>query len=212
MKKRLLIVILLVFTVTAGFCQQLTPGAASAVEEQAYAPRKLSYHLALGSQFTSVSGYGSGLSSYITPQFSYRLNKRLSIGAGISVIQTNYFNGKSYFREQPGKGSNESFTSAMIFIDGQYSVSRNLTISGSAWKLFPITQDPLPYNPFNPVSSRGAQGVDLNLGYKIGEHMYIQAGFRYTDGLSPYYNDPFNRSRFTADPFISQPPFGIPRW
>jgi hypothetical protein len=175
-------------------------------------PKKFDYHVTLGSQFTSVSGFGSALNTYITPRISYNVNKRLSIGGGISIIQTNYFQARSFYQNEQTPYSNGNFTSAMVFIDGQYIVNKRLTIYGSAYKQIPITQDPLPYNPFNPVSSKGAQGVNFNVGYRIGEHMYIQAGFRYSEGTNPYYNDPFNRNPFMNDSFGSPSCFGVPRW
>ena len=177
-----------------------------------FQPKKFNYNLTLGSEFSSFSGFGSALNTYVAPRVSYNVNKRLSIGGGISVIQTNYFNVKSYSRDGQPFSTSGNFTSGMIFVNGQYLVNDRLTISGSAYKQFPISKDPLPYNPFNPVSSRGAQGIDLNVGYRIGNNMYIQAGFRYSDGQNPYYADPFNRSPFMNDSYGSQYGFGVPRW
>ena len=158
--------------------------------------KKFDYGLTLGSQFTSVSGFGSGLNTYIAPHFSYSLNKRLSIGGGISITTTNYFNARSWFQNEQFAGSNGNFTNATVFVNGQYLVNDRLTLYGSAFKIFPVNKDPLPYSPFNPVSRNGAQGVNFNVDYKIGEHIHIQAGFRYSQGLNPYntnsyYNDPF---------------------
>lgn len=175
-------------------------------------PRKFDYGVTLGSVFSTASGYGSALNTYVTPRISYNVNKRLAIGGGISIIQTNLFNVTSpLFREQ-SSGYNGNFTSAVLFVDGQYLVNSRLTLSGSAFKQIPITQNPLPYNPFSPVSAKGAQGINFNVGYKIGEHMYIQAGFRYSEGLNPYYTDPLHRNSFLDDSFGSQPGYGIPRW
>jgi hypothetical protein len=180
--------------------------------DQRVQPRKVNYSVTLGSQFTAASGYGSALTTYITPRVSYNLSSRLRIGGGMSVIQTNYFKARSYFHNEQASFNNGNFTSAMIFIDGQYMVNNRLTLYGSAYKQFPVSKDPLPYNPFNPVSSRGAQGVNFDVVYKIGDHIYIQGGFRYSDGINPYYADPFNRNPFSNDSYGPQPGFGIPRW
>ena len=210
--KRLPVLAFMFFLMTTAYCQ-VSPGDSVAGNGQHFfQPKKFGYGLTLGSQFTSVSGFGSGLSTYVTPHFSYNLNKRLSVGVGISIIQTNYFNTRSYAPNELTASGNGNFTSALIFVDGQYIVNERLTITGSAFKQFPITHDPLPYNPFNPVSANGAQGIDFNVGYKVGNHMYIQAGFRYSEGLNPYYRDPFNRNPFMNESFGTPPGFGIPRW
>ncbi|MFZ4522803.1 MAG: hypothetical protein ACOYNC_13925 [Bacteroidales bacterium] len=180
--------------------------------ERLFQPKKMDYHLTLGSQFSSVSGFGSALNTYVAPHLSYNVSKRFRIGAGISIIQTNYFNARSFYGSEQGATTSSNFTSATISIDGQYILSNRLTIYGSAYKQFPVTHDPLPYNPFNPVSSRGAQGVNVNLLYKIGDHVFIQAGFRYQDGVNPFYSDPFNRGTFMNDGYGVQSCFGTPRW
>ena len=194
------------------FCQDMAGDSLSGNDQHLFQSKKFDYGLTLGSQFTSVSGYGSALQTYVTPHFSYNLNKRLSIGGGISVIQTNYLKSRSYFQNEQTPGNNGNFTSGMVFIDGQYIVNKHLTVSGSAYKQFPVSQDPLPYNPFNPVSSRGAQGLNFNVSYRINDHMFIQAGFRYSDGTNPNYSDPFNRNPFLNDSYGMQSGFGIPRW
>ncbi len=177
-----------------------------------FQPKKFDYGVTLGSEFTSTSGFGSGLNTYLTPHFSYNINKRLSIGGGFSIVQTNYFKARSYFQNEQNSFSNGSFTSAMIFVNGQYLVNDRLTIYGSAFKQFPITNDPLPYNPFNPVSPNGAQGVNFNVGYKVGKNMFIQAGFRYTQGVNPYSPNPFYNDPFHSGSFVPAYGMGNPAW
>lgn len=172
-------------------------------DQHFFQPKKFNYGLSLGSQFTSMQGFGSALNTWVAPSISYNVNKRLSIGGGFSIIQSNYFNARSYVENGQNSFSNGSFSSATLFINGQYLINDRLTVWGSAFKQFPITNDPLPYNPFNPVSKKGAQGVDFNVGYRIGKNFYIQAGFRYTDGINPY-----NTGQFYNDPF--QTGFGVP--
>ncbi|MCX6266305.1 MAG: hypothetical protein NTW16_02975, partial [Bacteroidetes bacterium] len=190
--RQLSVLTILLFLIIPVFSQELMDDSLLNSGQRFLQPKKFDYGVTLGSQFTSASGYGSALQTYVTPHFSYNLNKRLSIGGGISVIPTNYFKSRSYFQNEQAPGNNGNFTSGMVFVDGQYIVNKHLTVSGSAYKQFPVSQDPLPYNPFNPVSSRGAQGVNFNVAYKINDHMFIQAGFRYSDGTNPYYTDPFN--------------------
>ena len=194
--RRLLFLAILFFIMPPVFCQVMMNDSIFRNDLPFFQSKKFDYGFTLGSQFTSVSGCGSALNTYVAPHFSYNLNRRLSIGGGISFSTTNYFNARSWFQNEQSAGSNGNFTNASVFVYGQYLVNDRLTLYGSAFKIFPVTKDPLPYNPFNPVSQNGAQGVNFNVDYKIGEHMHIQAGFRYSQGLSPYntnsyYNDPF---------------------
>jgi hypothetical protein len=204
--------VFLMLTVAPVFCQVMLNDSAFSNDERFFQPKKFDYHLTLGSQFTSASGFGSALNTYVTPHVSYNLNKRFSIGGGISIIRTNYFNARSYLRNEQTSGYSGNFTSAMIFVDGTYIVNNRLTIYGSAYKQLPVSKDPLPYNPFNPVSAKGAQGINFNVGYKVGEHVLIQAGFRYSEGVNPFYADPFSHNQSLNDSFGVQPGFGIPRW
>jgi hypothetical protein len=210
--KQISLFVFLLLTLTPVFCQVMENDSAVNNGERFFQPKKFDYHLTLGSQFTSASGFGSALNTYVTPHFSYSLNKRFSIGGGISIIQTNYFNARSYFRNEQTSGYSGNFTSAMIFVDGTYIVNKRLTIYGSAYKQLPISKDPLPYNPFNPVSAKGAQGINFNVGYKVGEHIHIEAGFRYSEGVNPFYTDPFNHHQSLYDSFGSPRGVGVPGW
>ncbi|MDP1621619.1 MAG: hypothetical protein Q8M08_04680 [Bacteroidales bacterium] len=199
----------LFFMFVPAFCQIMLNDTTIGSGDGLFQPKKYEYGITLGSQFTAVSGFGSALNSYITPSFSYNLNKRLRVGGGVSVIRTNYFQARSFFQNEQALGSNGNFTNAVVFINGQYIVNERITISGTAYKQVPFSKDPLPYNPFSPVSSRQAQGINFEVGYKVGDHMFIQAGFRYSEGNNPYYADPFNRNVFQNYPFGRQRGFGI---
>jgi hypothetical protein len=210
--KRYTLLAIILYLATEAFCQRSMNDTVFGTDQFLFQPKKFDYHLTIGSQFTSVSGFGSGLNTYVTPGFSYNINTRLKIGGGISIIQTNYFNARSYLQEQQNYSTNGNFTSAMIFVDGQYIVNKHLTISGSAYKVLPLNNDPLPYNPFNPVSSTGAKGINFNIGYKVGDHINFEAGFHYSDGANPFYRDPFNTNPFVPGTCGMTPSFGIPRW
>jgi hypothetical protein len=210
--KRSVVAILILFLTTPLFCQMNRLDTLSNSSSRFFQPKKFDYGVTLGSEFSSMSGFGSALKTYVTPHVTYNLNKRLSIGGGFSIIQTNYFGAKPYFQSEQNAFSNGSYTSAMLFVNGQYIVNERLTVSGSAFKQFPITKDPLPYNPFNPVSSNGAQGIDFNVVYKVGRNVYIQAGFRYTDGVNPYNTNRYYSDPFQSGSFVPGAGFGCPRW
>ena len=172
-----------------------------------FIPRKFNIHLSMGSQFSSYSGYGSGLSTIVTPSIAYDVSKRLRLQGGVSIVNTNYFGARPLFSEQTNQTYNGNYMSALVFIGGQYLLNNKITISGFAFKEFPLMGDPLPYSPFQPYSKEGAQGIRMDVNYKIGENFQIQAGFGYTRGVNPYYS-PYGNSIF-----VPADPYGImPRW
>jgi len=200
--RRISALLLILLLVTPVLAQVKRSDSIQNAGDRLYQPGKIGWGVTLGSEFSAISGYGSGINSFVAPYFSYNLNKRLQLGGGISFIQTNYFKTRAWFQGEQKQTISGNFSNAIIFVNGQYLVNERLTISGSAYKQFPAGQDPLPYNPFSPVSSRGAQGINFDMGYRIGDHMYIQAGFRYSDGRSPYYPDSFNRDPFRNDRYV----------
>jgi len=201
MTKQIILSAIFLFISVPLFCQTRPADSMATGSPHFFQPRKFDYGLTLGSEFTSISGFGSGLNTYVTPRISYNVSKRFSVGGGFSIIQTNYFGAKPYLQNEQNTFSNGNFTSAVLFVSGQYLVNERLTIYGSAFKQFQITQDPLPYNPFNPVSKNGAQGINFNVSYRIGKNVMIQGSFRYSEGMNPYncygnYNDPFHSGSF----------------
>ena len=210
MKRSALTAFLCLFAIPM-FCQTLA-GDTGASGSFFFKPGKFDYGVNLGSEFTSFSGFGSALSTQVAPHFYYNVNKRFRLGGGISVGTTHYMNARSWYQNEQSSPSNGYFTNATLFISGQYLVNDRLTISGSAFKIFPVTKDPLPYNPFNPVSRNGAQGVNFNVDYKVGEHMHIQAGFRYSQGLNPYGINSYNNDPFRQGSYLPGIGTGNPGW
>lgn len=174
-----------------------------------FQPRKFDFNLSAGSMFSTTSGYGSGLSTYVTPSVSYALNRKLRIGGGISMITTNYFNAKPWYSSESTPGFSGNLSSAVVFVNGQYLLSDRLSITGSAFKEIPLYNDPLPYNPYYPVSGQGAQGINLNVEYRIGKNATIQAGFGYSKGVNPWCADPFRSDPFSNTSMFPGSPY---RW
>ena len=174
--------------------------------------KRLKNSLNIGSEFSSVAGFGSALTTWVSPGISYGITPRIRLGGGFTVATTNYFGARPWFGTEENNVSNGNFTTATLYVNGLWAVNDRLTIFGSAFKQIPITKDPLPYNPFNRTSQKGAQGVDFNIGYKIGDNFYFQAGFRYSEGINPWYRNSIFNDPFNTNPALS--PFGnsSPRW
>jgi hypothetical protein len=171
------------------------------------APRKFNWHVSVGSQFSSYSSYGSGISTFITPTFSYDINKRLKLQGGFNLVTTNYFGIQPYYRDEVDQASSGNISSALLFVSGSYFLNKNLRISGSAFKEFPLSGNQLSYSPFQPYAKDGAQGVRMDIYYKIGKHMEISVGYDYTKGIN-WYNSPFGNSIYGTHDSYGM----MPRW
>lgn len=158
-----------------------------------YFPRKFNIHFSVGSQFSSYTGYGYGLSTFISPSLTYDVSKRFQIRGGLSLITTNYSGIQSFLSEQGDSKSQGNYTSAFLYVSGTYLLNKNLTLSGMAFKEFPLAGDPLSFSPYQSYSKEGAQGIRMDVNYKIGENVQIQAGFGYSKGINPYMS-PYGNS------------------
>ncbi|MEI6684228.1 MAG: hypothetical protein WCO44_16485 [Bacteroidota bacterium] len=195
MKRTSLSLLFILVTLTA-FCQVRPADSSATGGLHFFQPGKYDFGLNLGSSFTSMAGYGSGLTTEVSPHVFYNVSKRFRISAGISVATTHYYNARSWFANESAPALNGNFTTGTVFVSGTYLVNERLSISGSAFKTFPVSKDPLFWSPFNPISPNGAQGVNFSADYKVAEHVHIQAGFRYSRGINNYSpfgisNDPF---------------------
>lgn len=175
---------------------------------------RLSYGVNLGSEFAATRGFGSALHSWVTPSVSYRVTPKLLVGGGISILQSNYFNLPQGFVAETGSArvSGASLTGVTLFAEGSYAATDRLTLYGSAFKQFPVAGDPLPYSPFTPLAGSQAQGFRFNVNYRIGNNMFIEAGFRYTDGQDPRFSDPFRTDPFRSGTYGNWPGAGFPGW
>jgi len=152
---------------------------------------KPEYHVSVGMDFSTASGYGSAFTQYVVPQISYRISRKFMVSGGIAIANTNYFNARPLYSGDIFQPYNGNYTSLTVFAGGTYFVTDRLTISGSFYKEFPVSGKTLTYSPYNPVSGQGSQGLNMNINYKVGEHMFIQAGFRVNQGRNQYNSNPY---------------------
>lgn len=208
MKKQLFLVL---FLILSGLAWGQERPVDTTYNNQRFTGNRMNYNVSLGSQFSSMNGYGSAFTSWVTPSLTYRISPKFTLGGGLSISTTNYLNTRTWGQTE-SNGFTGNFTTATLFVNGSWLVNDRITIFGSAFKQFPITSDPLPYNPFNPVSRKGAQGVNFSIDYKIAEGFHLQAGFRYSEGVNPYYRNSMFGDPFNAGPMI--PAYGPmqPHW
>jgi hypothetical protein len=150
--------------------------------------QKPDYKLQMGTMFSSSNGYGSGLSTYISPEIGYSVTSKFRITAGISIINTSLFGMVPYYSWNNETKVDGNFSTAMVYMNGRYKLTERLSLNGAAYKQFNLFSDPAvtPYSSQNNI-----QGFNMAVDYKAAENFHIQAGFGYSKGYSPFYNDPF---------------------
>jgi len=161
---------------------------------------KLNVGIQLGTQFMTTSGYGSGYSTFLSPTLTYPVSKRFLVSGGISIVNTSLNGYRPYYSFPEQRSYSGNITQGTLWISGQYQVNNHLSITGTAYKTFDLTNDK-PGN--SPWYKNNPQGAYLNFGYRINDYLHIDAGFGYSKGYNPYNPyDPFNSfNTFEPSPF-----------
>lgn len=168
---------------------------------------KLHVGVQVGTEFMTTSGYGSGLSTFLSPTLTYPVSKRFVLSGGISVVNTTLYGVKPYYSlggENPTPGFSGNITQTTLWVSGQYLLSDRITLTGTAYKTMDVLGDAPKYTPFY---KNNPQGAYLNVGYKINDFMHIEAGFGYSKGnygsaFGNPYGSGFGSSNF--DPFFNR--------
>ena len=156
-----------------------------------------------GTEFMTTSGYGSGMSTFLSPTLTYPVSKKFIISGGISVVNTSLYGFKPYYSFPEGTSYSGNITQATLWVSGQYLLNDRLTITGTAYK----TIDILGEKPGNsPFYKNNPQGAYFNVGYKISDNIHIEAGFGYSQGGRYSYGYPGNRGFGLSnyDPFFNR--------
>lgn len=161
--------------------------------------KKWDYGVQLGTSASFSKGYGSGISTFVSPHVSWQPTSRFRLNAGIRIVNTTLFGYKPYlYGIETGSGWSGNYTHALLYVEGAYLLSRNLLLNGALYAEVPITGS----DPSNPLTKSNFKGFSMDLQYRIGPNATIQAGFNYFKAEGPFYQDPF-RSYGSAysDPF-----------
>lgn len=154
---------------------------------------RFSYKITMASSFMSIGG-SNVYSSYIIPEFNYKINEKFSFSAGF-VSYGSYF--PSYTNNKELPMNNKFRTNIGVFAKGYYMPSEKITIYGS-FTYFP-----------NIVSDRNFSNTNIGADYKVTKKFSISAELNIIKGgsyYSPYYyNNGLNQSFGfnNYDPFFS---------
>lgn len=140
----------------------------------------------VGTSFSTMPGYGSGMMLYTVPSYTYPLNNRWALHGGLIAAGYQGFNttaaGEYGFPAQ--------FTSLALFAAASYRMNDRLVLHGAGVKQLIAA----PVTPFTPYPS---DHISLGATYKLGENISIGATIHLNNG-NGYYSHPFNRYGFQS--------------
>ena len=156
----------------------------------------------MGASFGSTMYWGSAFSTYVAPEFSYRLTPRFSMNAGIMMVSTF---GNPYDTYVPSLASGGMSSFSTVYVEGEYLLRPNLLVSGMAFKSFPLSQ---PAGQGWSQPGNGYQGMSLQVDYSLTKNFHFSGSITITEGRGPGYYSPFGYRSSPYGPTGS--PFGHP--
>jgi hypothetical protein len=137
------------------------------------------WNFSVGTSYSFMKGYGSGMMFYTAPTYTVDLSDRWSLHGG--VLASHY---QGLTNAMPGENLlPNSFSSLAIFASASYRMNDRLVLHGTGIKQLVSA----PLSPFAPYPMD-----DLSLGatYKIGHNLTIGASVHMRSG-NGYYSAPF---------------------
>ncbi|MCP4312635.1 MAG: hypothetical protein GY790_15340 [Bacteroidetes bacterium] len=144
------------------------------------------FNMSVGTSFTYMKGYGSGMGFYAAPMYTLPLNNRWSLYGGFVV--SNY-TGLSMHMPGGESQSPNSFNSLAVFAAASYKMSDRLILHGSGLKN-------LTSYPLTPMGPGLMDNLSLGATYKLGDNISIGATIHINQGHGYYQSPSFGGSHF----------------
>jgi hypothetical protein len=144
------------------------------------------WDFSVGTSYSYMKGYGSGMMLYTAPSYTLSLSDRWSLHGG--VVASHYQglnNTRTGENLLPG-----SFSSLAIFASASYRMNDRLVLHGTGIKQLISA----PITPFTPYSM---DDISLGATYQVGENMTIGASVHMRNG-SGYTTTPFGSPFFPS--------------
>ncbi len=165
-----------------------------AEEEQAEGEKQKPGHwnFSVGTSYSYMKGYGSGMSFYTAPSYTLALSDRWALHGGVVA---SYYQGLNYMpmgeNVLPG-----SFSSLAVFISASYRMSDRLILHGTGTKQ-------LLAGPGTTVMGYPMDDLSLGATYRIGDNLTIGASVHMRNGngynsFNGYHNTPFGNPMFPS--------------
>jgi len=154
-------------------------------EKQGFKP---DVKVSLGTSFTSFAPGYSSFGTYIAPEISMPVSKKvdISFGIGYSSIFNSSLEGGTFGSSPSSYGS--------IYFSGTYNVNEKLSIRGTGYKTFLLNPTNFSETNNSNYFDFSSQGAILDVEYKVTEHFRINASFHYREQNYPdyYFGNPNN--------------------
>lgn len=152
--------------------------------------KKGHWNFSVGTSYSYMKGYGSGMMLYTAPTYTLSLNQRWSVHGGIIA---SHYQGMNYTLAGENMLPN-SFSGLAVFAAASYRASDRLILHGTGVKQL-MTAPVTPFTPY-PID-------DLSFGatYKLSDNFTIGASVHMKQGRGSYHS-PWNSSPFMS-PFSS---------
>jgi hypothetical protein len=122
------------------------------------------WNFSVGTSYSYMKGYGSGMSFYTAPTYTLSLNNRWALHGGVVA---SHYQGLNYTQQgemlMPG-----SFNSLAVFVAGSYRMTDKLILHGAGIKQL-VSAPETPFAPY-PMDN-----LSLGATYKIGDNITIGA-------------------------------------
>ena len=137
--------------------------------------RKGHWNFSVGTSFSYMKGYGSGMGFYAAPTFTMPLNDKWSLHGGVIASQYQSFNST-----MPGGVPGEymmpsSFTSLSLFAAASYKMNDRLVFHGAGYKRL-VSEPESIFTPY-PMDN-----LSLGATYKLGDNITIGASIQMNNG------------------------------
>ncbi len=139
--------------------------------------------VSLGSSFASFAPGVNTFGSWIMPELSAPVTKKLSVSAGMGYSA--FFAGGGAESVMFGNAPQHYGT---VYVKGDYRINEKISISAMGYKTFNLSRQPRQ-EKINPHAlDMSNEGVMINLNYKVTDKFEINAAFSYDKrNYNPYY-------------------------
>jgi len=165
------------------FAQSPIIGFGNTVGDNSSVVGKPKLSVSLTSSFTSFAPGYTYFGTTIMPQVTLPVSDKfsLSTGIGYSTLFMNANNG-SVFNSSPSNYGH-------VFVSGTYEVNEKISLRGTGYKTFNLSQSTQFNNEANSVGyDFSSQGIIVDVEYRVTDNFRINVGFEYREQNTPMYN------------------------
>ena len=149
---------------TEGVVMEEGTEASEAEQAEGEKPKAGHWNFSVGTSYSFMKGYGSGMMFYTAPTYTLALNQRWSLHGGVVASR---YQGLNYMPAGeallPG-----SFNSLAVFVAASYRMNERLIIHGTGIKQ-------LVSGPVTPFTPSPMDNLSLGATYKLGDNITIGA-------------------------------------